>query len=279
MFLHRNYLPSIGILLALTEVIVCIHRIHKNLVLVAVISVFITYSLCTRSLAYHWSGDYRMLILEVMHHPESIRANFRAAQVYKSFAIVTKDSEQRALYREKAIEYFENIQNLDKNDSQGQLGILQIYLQLEEEPPRILVENLINVLKFTMLNYGSLNTLQSYKNCMIADKCVLKRDDYHRILEALLNNPNTAGDVRRKLLVIHAEYLAKATGNIDAAINTILEAIIGYPTADDLMLLAQYYEKGGYEQMTIRTIDYLEQQDKFGRFRKFIRETREKIEK
>jgi hypothetical protein len=57
MFLHRNYLPSIGIFLALAELAIAVYRLRRKFVLVVVMSLFLMFSLCTRSLAHHWSGD------------------------------------------------------------------------------------------------------------------------------------------------------------------------------------------------------------------------------
>jgi len=218
-----------------------------------------------------------MLMLEAINHPDSIRANFRTAQVYKAFAIVSKDSEQKTFYKGKALEYFQNIENLDKNDVRGKMGMLQTYLQLRILPPPSLIEDLIEVMSFSTIDGGSLFTMHSYKDCMISRECLLTTEEYHRIVESLLNNENVAGDFRRRLLINHADYLARARNNTDGAITTVLEALIEYPTVDDLMLLAQYYEEGGYNDQVIRTIAFLEEEDKYGRFRKFIRETRTRI--
>ncbi len=278
MFLHRNYLPSIGIFFILAEGLACLLNRYGKLLVIILLSILAAYSLCTRSLAYHWSGDYRMLILEVMHHPQSVRANFRAGQVYKVYAISVEKGRQREVYRQRAFEYFGKIQTLDKNDFTGKMGMLETYLQLDMEPPQLFIEELVHDLSLTKVDIGLINLLYSVKNCMIEKGCPLQTKDYHSILQSLLNNPNMTGDFRRKLLINHAEYLAKAMGNIDAAITTILEAFLVHPTPDDLMLLALYYEKGGYKQDVLRTVDYLEEQDKFGRFRKFINETRKRLE-
>jgi hypothetical protein len=157
------------------------------------------------------------------------------------------------------------------------MGMLETYLQLQIMPPPSLIEDLIEVMRFSSIDGGSLYTLNSYKICMIHGECLLTTEEYHRIVESLLNNGKVGGDFRRKLLINHADYIARAKDNIDGAITTVLDALIGHPTADDLMLLAQYYEIGGYNEQVIRTVDRLEQQDKFGRFRKFIRETRARL--
>ena len=78
MFLHRNYLPSIGLLLMAVVVIEQLLRVHKRLLGVTTIIVLLVFSVSTRSLAYQWSGDLRMFLMEVINNPDSVRANFKA---------------------------------------------------------------------------------------------------------------------------------------------------------------------------------------------------------
>ena len=276
-FMHRNYLPSIGILFVLIGLGVGIYQNYRNLFKVIITLVLLAFSICTHSLAVHWSGDYRMLVLEAMNHPNSVRANFRAGQVFKVYAITVDEPEQKAQYREEAFKYFDNIRELNKKEFSGELGKLETYLQLKVEPPQEFIEELVSGLYSSKLDVSIISILKSVKNCIVAGGCLLSAEDYHRVLEAALNNRYMTGDIRRRLLIIHAEYLAKGQGNIDAAITTVLEALIVHPTPDDLMILALYYEEGGYPEQVERTINYLETQDKYGRFNKFIKEVRERL--
>jgi len=277
MYLHRNYLPSLGIFLVFIEAGLYLYKNYRILTVIAALIVLLSFSICTRFLAYQWSDDYSMMIVEAMHNPKSIRANFKAGQTLKYYAIVTPPGKQKDEFKTSAIEYFKTIQKLNDQNVLGELSILETYIQLQEVPPQSFIKELINDLYSAEINIGIINLLGSITECMITKECHLKTVDYQRVLEALHNNPKMIGAFREKLLIIHAEYLAKARGNIDAAIAKIVEAINVHPTHDGLMLLALYLEEGGYEQEVKRTIDVLEEQDKLGRYRKFIRETRERL--
>ena len=276
MFLHRNYLPSIGLLLIAGEVFIRLSRhYHKQMSVVAIL-ILLGFSICTRFLDYQWSGDPRLLIIEVMNNPDSIRANFRAGQVYKFYAITSDKKEQREEYKSKAIKYFQSIKNIDKNNITGEMGMLVMYLQLQEAPPPSLIKRLCDELVSAKVELVMINIMKSVKNCMITGKCVLKDEDYQAILQALLKNPKMKGDFKRKLLLLHAEYLAKAKKDIDSAIKTVLGIILEYPTLDDLKLVSRYYEEGGYKDEMMRALDFLEKNDKYGQFSKFIKETRDR---
>lgn len=275
-FYHRNYLPMLGVLFAITPFIAILVRKHASLMLVTMVIIICGYAISTRSLSYLWSEDYRVSVLQADYHPASVRANFRAGQVYKAYAMTHADGIEREKYRQLAADYFDKIQVLDPRDVSGLFGRLETDLLIAREPERELVEEIIEILPTANIKYGVINLTLSVKNCMVSKSCTLAKDDYHRIIKALLNNPGLFGDFRRRVMVMHADYLVKYQDNYDAAITTVLEAMQIHPTLDDLMLLVQYYEEGGYEDYSKSTLDYLEKQDKLGRFRKFVRENREK---
>ncbi len=277
MFLHRNYLPAIGILLILAEVLMRFSERYRSLCSITVVLIMLGFSVGARSVVYQWSGDLRMLLMEVINNPTSIRANFRAGQAFKYYSIVSLPGEERDKYKKKAIEYFSKIREYDSDDVTGELGILETYIQLEEVPPRILIEDLIDVLPVVKVNRGVINVFISIKRCFIENECPLESEDFERMLAALLSNHYIGKDIKRIILIINAEYLADAKLNIDAAIRNVLEAIILSENLEDFMLLAQYYVRGSYLKEAERTISYLEEHDRLGKFRKFINETKVKI--
>jgi hypothetical protein len=276
-YLHRNYLPSIGVFIALAGLAVSLKKFNKYLVPATILAIFIAYSASTRALTYQWSGDYRMMVIEAINNPDSIRANFRAGQIYKYYAFSTKDSLLRTTYRDKAIEYFRTIEQLDSLTITGEMAILETYLLLKEQPPGPHIEKLTKILRTGKLNQGVVNIFKAIKKCMITEDCPLSEAEYYRVLDALLNNKNISRNYKRPFMITHAEYLSEAKGDFDAAIATILDLINVYPALGDLRLLSDYYEKGGYMENAKRAIDHLEQQDKYGQFSDYIEKSREKI--
>ncbi len=275
MYLHRNYLPSIGIMLALSEAGYFLFQHHRTIAIAAICAMVLGFSICTHSLAYRWSDDYRMSILEVMNHPESVRANFRAGQVVKLYVVFTPPGIQRDEYKRMAIAYFKKVRKLDPSDISGEMSILSMYLQLKEEPPQSLIEDLIQAFPTAKADKGMTNVFKSYKDCFAMEECPLKPEDFDRMVSALLSNQNMKGFFGRKLRIIYAKYFAEHQNDIGAAITNVLEAITSYPTLEDFVLLAQYYEEGGYFEEMQRTIKFIEDRDKFGQFGKLTRQLKE----
>ena len=280
MFLHRNYLPSVGIILALSEVFCLLYRNYRILTIVTTCAVVLGFSVCTRSLAYRWSDDYRMSIVEAMNHPKSIRANYVAGQVLVAYAVSTSPGKQRDEYKRMAIEYFRKIRTLDPGDVSGEMGILDIYLRLKETPPESLVESLIQGLPATNVKLRIINIFASIEICLIEEKCSsLRADEFQKMMEALYSNPDVSGQYKAQLLANYAAYVLYYESNLDKAINIVLQAINTEPSELKLYtLLIEYYAKNGNVKDMKQAIVTLESKDILGRYRKYIRQVREEVD-
>ena len=272
MYLHRNYLPSIGILIMIAAVGEHLTLHYRKWFLIAGVLILLFFSISTRSLAHQWSGDLRMLLIEVMNNPDSIRANFRAGQALKFYARISLPGEQREQYKNKAIEYFSKIENKESRNIAGELAILETYIQLEEAPSKDLVEKLINKLPISYVDRSVINLFKSINQCfLIKEKCTLTSQQYESMLEAFFNNKYIGNDIKRIILIIKAHYFMEYKDNVDIAITIVLEAILLVERLDDFMLLAQLYEKGEYYNEMQRTIEYIQKYDLIGQFKKPIK--------
>ena len=277
MFIHRNYLPSVGVFFILVAAFNSVAGKYKNLVIGALICALIAFTLCTRSLSHHWSGDYRMMILEALNHPQSVRANFRAGQVFKLYAIHSSPGAHREQNKKMAIEHFEKIRSIDPRFATGEMSILETYTDMKEPIPEGLLDQLVDILGTTKVEVSMVNIFKSYRDCVSEMDCPLSSRDFERIKDAMLENEEMQKFFRRSILVVYAEYLAEHLGDYDTAITVLLEAIIVHPMLEDFRLLAHYYEKGGYYDRAEDTLQFLEAQDKLGRFRNFALETRTRL--
>jgi len=275
-FLHRNYLPSIGIILVLLEVGCVLFQNYRTIAITTVCAVVLGFSICTRFLAYQWSGDPKMLLIEVINNPNSVRANIVAGQVYSDFAIATPAGRQRDEYKRVARKYFRKIRKFDQGDVFGELSILAMFLQMKEIPPQSLVEELIQVFPTAKVKMRTISIFLSIELCLIRKECFLQAGEFQRLIEALLSNPELLAQQKGQLLGNYAVYIFYNENNLDKAISIILKAINSDPSNLALytLLISYYGEKGNTEDMK-RTIDTLEGKDKLGQFRKFIKQANE----
>jgi protein O-mannosyl-transferase len=278
MFLHRNYLPSVGLLLIVGDIVIQFSEHHRRLVTVGAVLLLVGLSINTRSLSYQWSGDLRMLLMEVINNPDSVRANFAAGELYLNMAAVTESGKYRDEYRVKGEAYLRRISDLKKNDVSGDLKILESYLQREEVPPRELVDDIIQSLPDKHFERRTINIIKSIFICVIRSQCHLISDDIHKIMQAINYNSNISSRNRAELLGYYANYIFEYENNIDGAISVLLDAIkIESSILELYELLIFYYEKSGDTVSMKSTIDVLERKDRFGRFNEYINHAREVV--
>ncbi len=278
MFLHRNYLPSIGILLAVTDIGVRLYQNNRTIVTVATVLILLGFSICTRSLAYQWSGDPGMIIIEVINNPKSIRANFRAGQLYNGIAMTSVSGTERLKYRTEASKYFRNIRKLNPRDITGELSILESYLRFREPPPKILLDNLVQAISTAKIKSAATNVFTSIIQCLIKEGCSLQASEFQRLMDGLLSNPSISGRQRGDLLGNYAAYVLEYENDINKAISIVLQAIDDEPSLLELhTLLIFYYGKSGNTEDIKRALDTLDRKDRFGQYGKYIRQAREEV--
>ncbi len=275
-FFHRNYLPCIGLLLAFT--LAAHHWLKKySRYLYALAAVFLLgFTASTRSLSHTWSSDSRMQLIEAINNPGSPRANYRAGQILKAYAIVTEPGEERDKYRDLAVHYFRQIETLPFNDMSGKMGAIQVYMQTGTEPPKELVSQLIEDLKTCRFNVGMANIFETYTNCYINGDCLLDENSYLLMVRSVSENQNVYGYFKRSVLVDYARFLADYRGDYLAAIEVLKQALAVYSVVDDLRTMALYYEKMNMKEEMLLVIQLLEENDKFDVHVKFINEARQR---
>lgn len=218
-----------------------------------------------------------MQLVEAMNSPDSVRANFRAGQILKAYALSTTSEQEQARYRKMAAEYYRKIDELEPDNATGKMAIVQAYLQTGETPPPALIEKLILELASTRFNIAMLGMFESYKDCLNSGGCPLEARDFERMLVAISINDDVLGYYKRTILVNYAKYLAEYVGDVNSAIIILLEALNVYSIKEDLVLLSSYYERiGSYTDME-RTLDLLEENDRFGVFRSYTGAARERL--
>ncbi len=275
MFLHRNYLPAIGILLILAEVLMRFSERYRSLCSITVVLIMLGFSVGARSVVYQWSGDLRMLLMEVINNPTSIRANFRAGEMYLEMAMVTKPGKQRDKYRIIGEQYLKTIRELDEQDVSGNIKILENYLRIQETPPRALLENTIESLSTANIELRTINTIKSIISCLISGVCQLQPDDLHRIMQNVIKNSDLPDRYRAELLGNYANYILEYENNTKIAIDLVLQAIDVAPSMLELYeLLIFYYEKNGDYDAMSKAINILDRKDTFGRYKEYLRQAR-----
>lgn len=276
MFLHRNYLPSIGILLSVTAIGVPFYQKYSKLINVTSVLIFLSFSICTRSVVHHWSGDPRTVIMDAINNPKSVRANYKVAQLYSNIALASDSDIERSNYRNEAEKYFNRVIELNPQDITGELSVLENYLRFGEIPPKNLLDKLPQKMSTAKITLGATDVFISIMRCLTIKACSLEHNEFHKLLEALLSNTSISGRQRGEIQGNYAAYVLSLENNLDKAISIVLQASDNEPSMLELYeLLIYYYELSGNIEAIKGVIDTLEDKDKLGRFNKYIRKARE----
>ena len=276
-FFHRNYLPSIGLIIAAADIGTRFYRNYRSLIIIVAALFFAGFSFSTRSLNHHWSSDFSMRILEAVNNPDSIRANIVAGEVARAYASATQSDELKLAYRNLAIKHFEKIRKIDENNILGELGIMQSHMSIGQVPPPLLIERVIKSLPVTKPGLGVISVYEELAGCFTKSACPLKPDDLDSMTKALLLNQQLEPEQRHRVLVTYARYLEEYRGDTLKAIGIMVEAMSIAPLVEDFMLLSLYYEKiSNHEQMK-RSVDMLQYLDEKGFYSDFIREARARM--
>lgn len=227
-FEHRNYLPSIGIIIAVFSLLnYCFRYIQKYKALrIALPALWlITFAVATHGRAEHWESPITLALFDVENHPTSSRTNVMAGLVYLQAAVNSESDRDKHAYAEQADIYFLNAIELDKRGLSSSIGrIVSLYL-LNKPIEKKFFNGIVQNLKTKNVGPSTQNSLLSLIDCQIEKVCRLPEESLTALLESAHSNPYLTPKDKGSLLVAFAEYHVKILGDLDKAEELIIEAI------------------------------------------------------
>jgi len=181
---HRNYLPSVGILLPLVHIADYLWQKTKNQMVPLALMVILTVAVGAVSLVRsdQWSSVHELARFEAMHHPLSARAK----------AYLATSLAQRGHY-EEAMVATRHAAQLDLRDPLYLINMHVISswsgLELSADERRETEKRL----RITGLTPSSFLAIDGIGKCL-TDRCASLSKDYARWVQVLLDNPKLQGD-------------------------------------------------------------------------------------
>lgn len=229
---HRNYLPSIGILLAVGLFFgKGLLRIKSGLRAWAAMAVILLLIVLTSLRAYSWGDDLRLARDNIARHPDSVRSTyFYANALLRTY----RKRESVGLSEAKASEfllvgrhYLEIMHQRDEADI-GALAMLYyldglFYPQLETSP--IWLESLNTVVQSRVFSASDRNALSMLFGCMGDGECATPESDVLALLEKLHRfYPNKAD-----LVSLEYIYRQKSGAEPDVLISLLQQGLTDWP--------------------------------------------------
>jgi tetratricopeptide (TPR) repeat protein len=212
---HRNYLPSYGVLLAISaSVAEATFRILTPTIRAAIpILFFSLFSATTWLRANQWSNNINQAIYEAGHHPNSYRATFAAGRIYARLAIQSQPGSA-----EKAYHYLERAAKLDQINIMPEVTQLKLSYVLGNPIKDAWFDEILYKLEHHPVTPSDITSLKELANC-VGNYCDIQPEMMESIFARALKQENAV------LLSIYGYYTINKRGNFDKGLQLFKRAV------------------------------------------------------
>lgn len=232
-FEHRNYLPALGVLLALGELL---HRASVRLE-VRLVAWFPLLAFCAFLAIFstirstHWADEYLLAQLEAQHHPQSARALTHLGAVNVAFAHrahVNGDPDWSEFYFSEAVKQFEDAVQANPNARTPLFAWLVNAHLLDREFPEFAYTELIHRLRHGVPTPDTPEALDQLFRCLehFCRPLARKLDE---LLQAALQNPRLRGRDRSEIMVVAGKFFRDVRKQPDWALYWFGQAAVNTP--------------------------------------------------
>lgn len=210
-FEHRNYLPSIGILLA---IVIMLNRLLSRVpwpasALVAItIAASIYLGAATHARAERWADDPHVRLEHLEARGTSLRARIEAAQIHSDLAATAGSTERKARHLQKAETIFSNIASSEPRNTAALYGWILFRAEHEQENVAALIAELNDRLESqSRIQKTASNGIHALRKCALGGPCKPYADRILQIIDTALRAPETGPGNRSRLLRDRAHLL------------------------------------------------------------------------
>ncbi len=203
---HRNYLPSYGLIFALTYYVSCSFRFADSLRLrqAGAILFIGAFAFVTASRAQLWSDPLSQATAEVQSHPDSPRANSQMGEIYMNLGLA--DKRNRAVFLDAAESHYRRASQLRKSFEDGLFGLLVLSSKTKETMPDGAFEELIKRLRTQPFASNTVNWIDYLSKCTVNTECRISSEKMTTIIQAALANPTSGSRLKAELSTAAANY-------------------------------------------------------------------------
>lgn len=281
-FEHRNYLPILGPILAVSvgaQRFFIRYSSAKTAAFAA--SGFIAIAATLTVLrADDWSHPHKHAMSELRHHPESPRANYEAGRTYAVMMQRSK-SPEREIYFFKAREHFTASTNLSPSFSAGLFALIKLHHDADAETPPSIQRKLEYRLEISPFQATTVNWIRTLSDCMIREECTISESEMRRLFEAALRNQSIPPKAKSGVLAKLSEFEFRIAQNPEAAVQAAVASLSTARSRDKshyALNLANLQAALGNMEYAKQLLDTVERDDQFGTHRSRIQEEREWIQ-
>jgi len=229
-FEHRNYLPSLGPLFALGWLLSSQQSavLRRWLALSAVL-LLVALAAIIQLRAQQWSEADRLTLTEVLHHPQSPRANFRTAQLMMDRLRTADDPQATYL---AARHHLLKVRELKPDNTNALFGLMFLELFVTREPSADLLDALVLQLRDdpagpTNLSIGNFAYLVRW---LEVNHDSLPSQRVLAIMQAAIENPRLKPQGKAAVLSALRAYHDRVRNDLPAALPYARQAVRTWPS-------------------------------------------------
>ena len=229
-FEHRNYLPSIGLLLPVFFYLKCGGEPSKygGIRIALMIIIILLFALQTHFRARIWSNNVQLYLTNVHFHPNSPRANYEAGKIYGQ--LLERGQGNPQINYQEAIKYFERATALRDNTTSGLFGSILASIEIGHIIKPEWINELDHRLNYQPLEQVNLLWLVKLTDCISKGECRKEDIQLPRLLKAAIGYRNVDNRNKSMLYAIMAKYAYEVEGDINNAINMARKAVSIMPS-------------------------------------------------
>ncbi len=227
---HRNYLPSLGILLVLSAGLRRLLNhpgVGRTLALTTLAALLLNILLVTGLRSHQFGDEVRRVQLEVQHHPESVRAHYDAGQM---FLRIAENVDQASPAAGFAHHHFVRAMETDPTFKLAGLGLLVLECRAAGKVSERWLPELLLRLRNTPLQPGETAFFYGLKELSLAGRLCLVRSEIDDLFAAALNHPTITRSAMAALHSWHADYLWLGQHDLPAAKAALIKSLEMLPS-------------------------------------------------
>ena len=262
---HRNYLPSVGLILGSVVGVLEFARVSRVnwLPLFAAIGIFFVFCSLTFLRASNWSDPVTLASTEATRNPQSYRAVYELGRVrYGSYLMNQNEEDYHA-----SLAIIEQSASLDPAAKRPFVELIRIAYVHGDQPKSAWRDELIRRYRETLFHPTEWTDLNRLVGCHAAGECGFPVATLIDIFAAALSNSTVSQHVRAQLMVDLAilytnelGYYGPATALLDDAVKIRPYEFLFNATRIEVMVLSGRFDEA---ETAIRNLDGINKWDDF----------------
>lgn len=208
--------------------------------------------------AGQWADPQVHALMEVNHHPDSVRANSEAAYIYvvlPAFSVEQLEENYRL-----ALNHYQKAADLSSSDTSGLLGLVGLNAMRGRPVEERWVQELEYRLEHRAFARQAANSLMQLEKCLTSGNCSHSPQVMARLLQAALRNPTLYGNARSSVLFAWSNLLFIAMHDRDAALEAAYKALeSAHDDPETRITLIKFLLNQGKPDDAIKQIDLMRQ--------------------